>query len=125
MAGGAKVELQGFDELSRSLEAAGREVKSMPEANATAGEIVASAARTRAPRATGALAATVRAEPDRDGALVLAGGAAVDYSVMVEYGTRSMRAEPYIRPALAETHEKWVEAYANAIDDVLGKVHGA
>ena len=122
MAGGAKVELQGFDTLSRSLDAAGRELKTMPEANATAGEIIASAARTRAPRRTGALAASVAAEPERDGVAIVAGER---YAPFVEYGTRTMRAEPYIRPAVAETQEKWLETYATGIDDVLGKVHGA
>jgi HK97 gp10 family phage protein len=123
---GATVETQGFDTLASTLNGAGRELKSMPEANAKAGDVIASAARSRAPRRTGALAATVRAAPDRDGSTITAGEPPrVGYALFVEYGTGNMRAEPYMWPAIEESQGKWLKEYQSSVDETLGKVHGA
>ncbi len=45
---------------------------------------------------------TVQPEPARKRVLVKAGGGAVDYAAMLEFGTDKMAARPFFRPALKE-----------------------
>jgi HK97 gp10 family phage protein len=63
-------------------------------------EQTAKSARVLVPVRTGALRASIRAERTPGGYAVRAGGGAVDYAAYVEFGTRRMAAQPYLRPAL-------------------------
>jgi HK97 gp10 family phage protein len=63
-------------------------------------EQTAKSARALVPVRTGALRASIRAERTPGGYAVRAGGGAVDYAAYVEFGTRRMAAQPYLRPAL-------------------------
>lgn len=63
-------------------------------------------AKALVPKRTGRLAESIRAEPlvrDARGAsvTVVAGGPGIRETIFVEFGTSVMRAEPYMRPALA------------------------
>lgn len=62
---------------------------------------VAEEARDRAPRRTGRLAASIGVADEGDTVVVQA---TAPYAAYVELGTRKMRAEPYLMPAL--THER-------------------
>lgn len=59
------------------------------------------------PKRTWALHDTISVGTERNGARVKtqvgAGGGDVDYELMVERGTSKMRAQPFMRPALAQT----------------------
>lgn len=59
------------------------------------------------PKRTWALHDTISASTERKGAVVTttvgAGGEGVDYALDVERGTSKMRAQPYMRPAFAQT----------------------
>ena len=45
---------------------------------------------------------TVEAQPSRKRVLVKAGGGAVEYAAMLEFGTAEMKARPFFAPALKE-----------------------
>ena len=62
-------------------------------------EAGANAARSRAAVDTGAMRASVYAEPTANGSRF---GARVPHAVFVEYGTSKMRAQPFIRPSMNE-----------------------
>jgi HK97 gp10 family phage protein len=54
---------------------------------------------------TGALARSINVEPHGDTVYVSVGGGDVDYALFVEYGTSRMRAQPFVRPALARRRD--------------------
>lgn len=56
-------------------------------------------AEARAPRRTGALAASITSHRIKDGVETTVG---VDYGAYVEYGTSDTPAQPFLRPALNE-----------------------
>ena len=71
------------------------EAEAGEEIAATAGaQVVAADARKRAPVSTGALAASIRVENAEEGAQVVA---TVPYARFVEYGTRFMPAQSFMR----------------------------
>jgi HK97 gp10 family phage protein len=74
--------------------------------------LVAVDARARAPRRTGALAASIVPVPEGVAALV-------DYSRYVEFGTRNMEAEPYLRDALGDRASDVSNIVANAVKTAL------
>jgi hypothetical protein len=126
MADGAKVELEGFDTLASTLSAAGRDLESMPGANGQAGDIIVRGALSRVPRRTGALASTIQSQPDREGAVVVAGSPPrVRYAAVIEYGSRYVGAQPYLTPGAEATQDQWMRVYQSGVEDALGKVRGA
>lgn len=66
-------------------------------------------ARSIVPVDTGFLQSTIyhRVDP---AALTLEFGATADYALFVEFGTRRMAAEPYIRPAFDANQQKFIDA---------------
>lgn len=94
--------VQGIPGLEAKLaEIAARLRVAGPKASVSGAEIVARKAQGLAPRDTGALAASIRVEPDALGAAVAAD---VPYARYVERGTRYMQAEAFLGPALTGAH---------------------
>ena len=112
--------IRGADELEQSLKRAGSELAELTDAHARASRVVAAA--VRAPRASGRLAASIRPAPRPTAASVEAG---VDYAHIVEYGSRYMRARPYLGPAFESTRAQWLDIYAAETQEVLNRVRGA
>lgn len=71
------------------------------------GQAVGARMQRLVPKRTYALHDTIFAETTRNGAKVTttigAGSSSVDYALHVERGTSKMRAQPYMRPALAQS----------------------
>jgi HK97 gp10 family phage protein len=72
-------------------------------------------ARLYCPVDTGRLRSSIQASRGRDTTGVFADiGTNVEYAVFVEFGTRYMAAQPYLRPALAVAAAQWGQGVGSA-----------
>jgi HK97 gp10 family phage protein len=71
------------------------------------GQAIGARAQRLVPKRTWALHDSISVDTESNGARVVttvgAGGGDVDYAMHVERGTSKMRAQPYLRPAFAQT----------------------
>ncbi len=106
----------GFRELERNLERTERAISGGALISATkkGAQVIADAAKTRAPRRTGKLAESIGHEvTETSGSAVQEKiGAGVFYGGLVELGTRHNPARPFLRPALDERGNAAVDATA-------------
>ena len=118
------IRVEGAARLERTLDGAADELGRLDKPNASASSIVAAAARARAPRRTGRLALSVRAEPSEGAGRVVVGA---DYAGYVEYGvpSRSIPARPFLAEAVEATRPAWEEAYADGTRSAVSQVKGA
>ena len=116
----AKVEVAGAAELAATLRRAGGKLADCTAPNATASALIARQAATAAPHRTGRLAGSIRTRSNADGASIDVGA---PYGRFVEYGTRYMRARPYLTPASAAVD--WQRPYAEHVGAVMSTVRGA
>jgi hypothetical protein len=118
------VTVEGAARLSRTLDHAADDLGKLDTANTRAPETVAAAARARAPRRTGTLAGSVRAESGEG-----MGRVVVDapYAGYVEYGVPSHRiaARPFLAEAVEQTGPAVVDVYADDVARVVSQVKGA
>jgi HK97 gp10 family phage protein len=101
-----KIDWEGLDELCEALErrADTSAVKSVVSAN---GARLQSKAMRNAPIDTGALMRSIGLTL-KDGGLTAEVQPAMEYAAYVEYGTRFMEAQPYLRPAFDEVKQKFI-----------------
>ena len=118
----AETKVRGADRLAATLRAAGNKLGDMTQASTTAAQAVTADAKSKAPRRTGRLAASIVGEGRRNTARVTAGA---PYAAYVEFGTARVPARPYMRPALAARQAQIVDAYAAETDRIIGTVKGA
>lgn len=102
-ADGARVEITGLRSALRDMQRMGVEAEDLRGLMAGIGELVAGAARPRARRASGRMAASIRPGRNKNRALVRAGGASVPYAGVQHYGwaRRNISPNPYLTDALA------------------------
>jgi HK97 gp10 family phage protein len=117
-----RADVDGAEELERSLNRLAGDIEEMPNAGQRAGQAVRQRASSLAPKLTGALSRSIRAEVA--GAEV-AVGSPVRYAPYQEYGTATVPASPYLRPALEAATTEIVQAYYGEVEKELGKVKGA
>jgi HK97 gp10 family phage protein len=123
MAGdGFRLEVKGLNKLTRALRKAGVEVKDMKAANVKVGNVVVRAAVPITPKASGALAGSIRPAQRQSGVVVRAGGGRIRYAKFVEYGTRKMRARPYLRRAARDSQPQWMDVYADELQNLMDEV---
>jgi hypothetical protein len=117
------VEVRGAAQLGRTMHRAAVDLDHLDRADARTSNLVAAAARARAPRRTGALALSVRARPERSAAAV---EATARYAGYVHNGvpSRGIPARPFLVRAAEATEAAWVTAYVADIDHVLSQVEG-
>lgn len=72
-------------------------------------------AQRKAPVDTGNLQREIRMGKASDGGFTVEVDANADYSGYVEYGTRFMRAQPFMQPALDEEQPKFVNRMVKAV----------
>lgn len=75
-------------------------------------------ARSLAPVRTGYLRSSIYAKVQEWTAEI---GAEAPYAIYVEFGTRYMQAQPYLRPALEEFLPRLEEIFLEAIDEAKGE----
>ena len=81
-----------------------------------AAKVVIGEAKTRVPVDTGILRGSIVSKVTHDKAIV---GTSIEYAQHVEYGTRKMSAQPYLRPALDSNRKGLVELYRRILRSVF------
>jgi HK97 gp10 family phage protein len=120
----AQVDVQGADALARTLHSAGRELQDWAAVNARAAQIVATAAKQRAPKRSGRLSNSIAAQTTKAGAQITAG---VPYAKVQEFGwaARGIRPRPYLHPALADSQSRIIPLYEAHVSAAVRTVKGA
>ena len=120
------VAVKGLREVVRSFNQYEGAVQDLKEANYAIGSKVAQTASAIAPKQTGALAGSVRANKAKQKVQIKAGGAKVPYAGVQEYGwaDRNIKAQPFLRRA-AWTDRNYVkEQYVQNIQAIGRKYIG-
>lgn len=122
----AAVKIDGLPRLRRALREVGRDVADLKAANAKAAALVAAASSPRAPRRSGALAASVRGNRAAGRASIAAGGAALPYAGPIHWGwpARNIAPNPFIVEAAQATESLWLAAYAEDLDRLAASIDG-
>lgn len=121
---GMRIEVKGLTQALRAMNKAGTSSESMRDLMHSTGEIVASAARQRAPVASGALRDSIRAGRGKTKAVVRAGTARrVPYAAWAHYGVpqRNIRPTMFMVQALDQTRTKATNHIEQGIKDLLTK----
>lgn len=126
-AGSGKYTVEGGRQLRKSLKDVEAGLADLKAAHRAAADVVVPAARSGAPRSSGALAASVRPGATKSSAIIRAGGGRIPYAEVQEWGWpgRHIPAQPYVKPAAQETEPEWTEKYLEAVNKLLAKVRGA
>jgi hypothetical protein len=117
-----RLDIQGDKELEKALRQAASDLTELKQANSDTSQIVTAAARGRAPRRTGRLAAS--GSPSRD-----AKGAGttftVPYANPIHWGWRARRIkpQPFAQTAAEATQPSWLKKYEDNIQDIIRKAN--
>jgi HK97 gp10 family phage protein len=115
--------VEGAAQLQSSLSRAAQQIADMPASvHREAGSIVVDAVSSLAPRRSGRLAASFRAQTAGDGATVTS---SARYGGYVNYGTRYQRGQQFVDRGLDAATEPVAEVYLAEVDRALGQVKGA
>lgn len=117
----AGVQVDGAARCQATLAAASDRLGNLTTAAQGASRIVSAGGAVAAPRHTGALAMSVRPQPQGPVAQVVS---TLRYSGFVHYGTRYMLARPFLLQSAKRTAPLWVAAYEADADRALGMVKG-
>ncbi len=123
---GYTVTIKGVNEVIRSLKQYQGAVDDLKDANAAIGSKVAVSAKATAPYLSGRMAGTVRANRAMKKVQIKAGGAAVPYAGVIEYGwpARQIDAQPYLRRAAWDNREYVKEQYSQNLQAIARKYIG-
>lgn len=119
---GEQVQVVGAERCQATVLAAAEQLDHLGRAAASSSQVVAASGGAKAPRRTGTLAMSVHAMPQGGTA---AAGTTVRYAPYVHWGTRYMRARPFLTDAARQTQPVWESIYAADADRALGTVKGA
>lgn len=121
------VHVEGLRDLVRTLKAAEQDLDDLKAANRAAAQVVADAARARAPRRSGRLAGTGRPGNAARRATVTFGRASVPYANPIHWGwpRRHIKAQPFLVEAARATRFQWMDAYLENLQKILDSVKGA
>lgn len=108
----AGADVQGTDELSRSLDAAARELAQLGEADDQAGQLLAGAVSAEAPRRSGYLAGSI----EHTGAVVRVGA---------PYGVFVHARDPFAARAMQEKLQEVTDLYGQAVAQAVAQVKGS
>lgn len=125
---GQSVAIDGLPQLIRACRAAEGALDDMKAANARAATIVADAARARAPRRSGRLAASVKGNTAARTATIST--PRIRYSMPVHWGWRTSRgvgvpANPFITEAAASSESRWLGAYTDDLEKIVDQIGGS
>lgn len=121
------IRVDGARELRATMKAAGVDLGDLRAVNARTAQKVSAVAAPRVPRLTGRLSGTVRPGGTRTMAVVRAGGAAVPYAGVIEFGwpAHNIEAQPSITTAAADTEPEWLGYYQTEIGRIIDRIRGA
>lgn len=119
------ITVKGINALVRDLKKLSPDaIAEIKEVNRSLASDVASAASSRVPRRTGALANSIRAGATQRSGVVRAGKKAVPYAGAIHFGwhRRNIRPNPFIWDALdsrkGEIERKWLDAMTEIVEKV-------
>lgn len=126
MASGYTVTIKGVNEVIRSLKQYQGAVDDLKDANAAIGQKVSVTARATAPYLSGALSGTIRPNRAMKKVQIKAGGAAVPYAGVIEYGwpARNIEAQPFLRRAAWDNREYTKNEYSKNLQAIARKYIG-
>jgi HK97 gp10 family phage protein len=123
VSGEARIEVEGDEELARSLARAADEIGDPATALDKSGRLVEQRARTGAPYDSGALQRSIKAT--RSGVEVQVGPNVGVYAAVQEFGSTHTPAHPYLRPALDYSDTVVTGYFKDDADRALSRVKGA
>lgn len=120
------VRVEGAAKLARTLRRAGHDLQDLKDANQEVAQFVVDRADSKAPRRTGALAATARPSRAAGRARVMAGRATVPYAGPIHWGweARGIEPQPWIHETALDNQTQIEALYLDAIEAVLANVEG-
>lgn len=125
------VQIEGARRLRSTLKKAGGDLKLLKDVNKAAANVVLPVAAARAPKLTGALAASVRVGATQSAGIIRAGNnrktkAGVPYGGVIHWGwpARGIRARTFITDAAQATEPVWVALYISKMDEAVRSVKG-
>jgi HK97 gp10 family phage protein len=115
------IEVDGLAAFQSSTDAAARQLDGLTDAHKKAGDRLATAARPRTPRQTGALAAGVRSDA-ASGLTILADP--IDYAPFVHYGTADQDAQPWLAETMRDQTDDITDLFVGEVDQIVHQIHG-
>lgn len=114
-----RVDVDGDRQLHDTARRAADDLDDLEPVDQAAATIAANRARAIAPKASGYLASTIRAD---DGNVV----ATAPYAGVIEYGwpARNIKPQPYLTQAVAVTEAQLVALYAHHTDETIHDIKG-
>ena len=125
MAGkGPAVRVTGAKELRKALQHMGDDLSDFTALHRDLAEMVASAARSKAPVRSGALAGSVKGKGYKTRASVAAGGRLVPYAGPIHFGwpARNIEPQPFLYDALDSRKREVVDKYEDRVGDLVKKL---
>lgn len=124
MAAAPHIEVTGAKELRRALKHMDADVRDLTRINKAAAEMVASAARERAPVRSGRLRKSISARATKTAGRVQAGSRLVVYAGPIHFGwhRRHIVPQPFIYDALDERRTEVVELYEKRVAELVLRV---
>lgn len=122
----AGVVVEGARNFRSTAKRAGDDLQDLRGAHAAAAGIVQPAAAGRAPKVSGALAASGRSSGTGTMAIVRFGGATVPYANPIHWGwpARNIPANPFVSEAAQATQPTWLPIYEHAVETILDRIKG-
>jgi HK97 gp10 family phage protein len=122
-----KAEIEGADEVIKTLEDLGLEAeKILQDAARKGGEIALREARKRCPERTGNLKRSLKVDNGKTttskAEVKVTHGKKEFYGTFVELGTSHMKAQPFLRPAVDENRAEISKAVKDEIVKAIGRV---
>ena len=121
VAANREIVVDGARRLASTLRTAAAGLEDFSKPGGAAARMAATAARTLAPRRTGALAGSISARGGRRVGIITA---AAPHARPVHWGAPGRAPRPFLSRAAQATEPVWLRAYENHINDQLKKVKG-
>lgn len=119
-----EVGIVGLRQFIKQLESLGVEVTDLKAAWNRVGNIVVKEAQSRAPKVSGALAGSIRANNAKGNATVKAGSARVPYAAVQHWGWpgHNIQATEYLTGAARTKQDQVVEAISDELDKLIAQL---
>ena len=118
---GRGVRIEGLRETVRSLERFGVEVQDLKAAFKKIGSLVANDAKSLAPHLSGKLAGSIRPSNTKNKSIVRAGGAAIPYAGVQNYGwpAHSIEGKHFMEQAVERNQHEAVQMMEEELNDLI------
>lgn len=119
----AVVRVKGLNETLSALRKLGDDMEDLKTANQKLGTEIAAEAAAIAPKLSGALASSIRANRAKKRVTIKAGNTRVPYAGVIEYGwpRRGIEAQSYLRKAAFDNKDLISRRYEDNIKEVIKK----